>query len=183
MASIIKVDTIQTAAGGTPTAADLGLNTTGSVVNVYRYEYEITASNGGTNTIATTSFTDFRGLSSISYTPQSTGNKLIIDFRIPMRAFANSSQGDVSYYVRGLVNGTELIQLQFGGDNLGKLGDSIWLPQQMNFTAEYTTVSTSAITISAQGRSGPDANHNQIQVPHFSDNRHRHQVIVTEIAG
>jgi len=26
MASIIKVDTIQTAAGGTPTAADLGLN-------------------------------------------------------------------------------------------------------------------------------------------------------------
>lgn len=34
MASIIKVDQIQTAAGSTPTAADLGLNTTGSVLQV-----------------------------------------------------------------------------------------------------------------------------------------------------
>jgi len=34
MSSIIKVDTIQTAAGGTPTAADLGINTTGSVLQV-----------------------------------------------------------------------------------------------------------------------------------------------------
>ena len=34
MTSILKVDTIQTAAGGTPTAADLGLNVTGSVLQV-----------------------------------------------------------------------------------------------------------------------------------------------------
>ena len=32
MTSILKVDTIQTAAGGTPTAADLGLNVSGSIV-------------------------------------------------------------------------------------------------------------------------------------------------------
>jgi len=37
MSSIIKVDTIQTAAGGTPTAADLGLNTTGTIVGFYSF--------------------------------------------------------------------------------------------------------------------------------------------------
>ena len=34
MSSILKVDTIQTAAGGTPTAADLGLNVSGSTLQV-----------------------------------------------------------------------------------------------------------------------------------------------------
>ena len=34
MSSILKVDTIQTAAGGTPTAADLGLNVSGSVLQL-----------------------------------------------------------------------------------------------------------------------------------------------------
>jgi len=34
MSSIIKVDTIQTAAGGVPTAGDLGLNITGTVLQV-----------------------------------------------------------------------------------------------------------------------------------------------------
>ena len=151
----------------------------GAVVNVYRYEHEVTA----VQTFATTTFTDFVGLSSVSYTPLATGNKLIIDYRIPLRAYANATQGDVQYYVRGLVDGTELIQLQFSGDNLGKLGDSIWLPQQMNFTAEYTTTSTSAVTISAQGRSGVHATNNNLQVPYFSNNRHYHQVVVTEVAG
>ncbi len=34
MTSIIKVDTLQKANGGTPTAADLGINTTGTVLQV-----------------------------------------------------------------------------------------------------------------------------------------------------
>ena len=38
MSSIIKVDTIQTAAGGTPTAGDLGLNVAGSVLAVTEYK-------------------------------------------------------------------------------------------------------------------------------------------------
>lgn len=36
MASIIKVDQIQTAAGGTPTASDLGLDRTGEIIQVVR---------------------------------------------------------------------------------------------------------------------------------------------------
>ena len=39
MTSIIKVDQIQTASGGTPTAADLGINTTGNVIQVVSANY------------------------------------------------------------------------------------------------------------------------------------------------
>ena len=42
MASIIKVDTIQTAAGGTPTAGDLGI--TGGVINTQLFN--VTPSSG-----------------------------------------------------------------------------------------------------------------------------------------
>lgn len=35
MTSILKVDQIQTAAGGVPTAADLGINTSGTVLKTY----------------------------------------------------------------------------------------------------------------------------------------------------
>ena len=37
MTSIIKVDQIQTAAGSTPTAADLGVNISGSLLQVVEY--------------------------------------------------------------------------------------------------------------------------------------------------
>ena len=70
MASIIKVDQIQTAAGGTPTAADLGLNVTGAVLQVVK----------GTATtqtnITASSFAD-TGLSA-SITPSSTSSKILI---------------------------------------------------------------------------------------------------------
>jgi len=39
MTSIIKVDQIQNAAGGTPTAADLGLNISGSVIQTQQFTY------------------------------------------------------------------------------------------------------------------------------------------------
>jgi len=71
MASIIKVDTIQTAAGGTPTAADLGLNTTGSVLQVVNS----TISGTEVNT-ASTSFTSTGHSASI--TPSSTSSKILI---------------------------------------------------------------------------------------------------------
>ena len=52
MTSIIKVDQIQTAAGGVPTAADLGLNVSGSVLQSVTTEVTSSASN---TTITTTS--------------------------------------------------------------------------------------------------------------------------------
>ena len=71
MASIIKVDTIQTAAGGTPTAADLGLNTTGSVINVYE------ATDTTLHQQSSTSWANVPGLS-ITLTPTSASSKFLV---------------------------------------------------------------------------------------------------------
>ena len=70
MASIIKVDQIQTAAGGTPTAADLGLNVTGAVLQVV----QATTTAGTTTT--SSSFTD-TGMSA-TITPTSTASKVLV---------------------------------------------------------------------------------------------------------
>jgi hypothetical protein len=77
MTSIIKVDQIQTAAGGVPTAGDLGVNVTTAdmpsggvlqVANVY-----------STNSIAVTS-TARLSLDSYTFTPLRSGSKFVITF-------------------------------------------------------------------------------------------------------
>ena len=71
MASIIKVDTIQTAAGGTPTAADLGLNTTGSVLQtVSTFKNDEFSRQGNSEA-------DITGMN-VTITPSSTSSKILI---------------------------------------------------------------------------------------------------------
>ena len=70
MSSIIKVDQIQLADGSTPTAGDLGLNTTGSVLQVVSSYYTTATS------VTSSTFTDI-GLS-VSITPTSTSNKILV---------------------------------------------------------------------------------------------------------
>ena len=77
MASIIKVDTIQTAAGGTPTAADLGLNVTGTVLQVVSGVYE-----GANTSISSTSYTTTPLTATI--TPTSTSSKVLIQASMPL---------------------------------------------------------------------------------------------------
>ena len=84
MASIIKVDTIQTAAGGTPTAADLGLNTTGSVLQVVKGEQS------GTLTVNTSAATTYV---SVSITPQSTSSKIYLTCSVMLIATNLSTSG------------------------------------------------------------------------------------------
>ena len=74
MASIIKVDTIQTAAGGTPTAADLGLNTTGSVLQVV--QGDAYTANATETTTTTGSWVGSSVTASI--TPSSTSSKIVV---------------------------------------------------------------------------------------------------------
>ena len=83
MASIIKVDTIQTAAGGTPTAADLGINTTGNVLQVV--EGRLTTAVETTST----SFTD-TGLS-VSITPTSASSKILITVSVNSISASNGT--------------------------------------------------------------------------------------------
>ena len=71
MTSILKVDTIQTAAGGTPTAADLGLNVSGSILQV------VSVTKADTFSVSGATFTDITDLSA-SITPTSTNSKILI---------------------------------------------------------------------------------------------------------
>ena len=78
MASILKVDQIQTAAGGTPTAADLGINTTGTVLQVV----SDVRNYSGSVTISATSYTSL-GIA-INITPKYASSKIIITYDLGM---------------------------------------------------------------------------------------------------
>jgi hypothetical protein len=71
MSSIIKVDQIQTTAGGTPTASDLGLNVEGNILQVKHHVIDPgTQSTTSTSLVAT-------GLT-VDITPKSTASNMLI---------------------------------------------------------------------------------------------------------
>jgi len=90
MSSIIKVDQIQLADGSTPTAGDLGLNTTGSVLQVVQ-----AVRNNGFS-FASSDFTDLTGLS-VSITPKSTSSKILVTCMV--HATAASDNHSIAYRV------------------------------------------------------------------------------------
>lgn len=71
MTSIIKVDTIQTAAGGTPTASSLGIGGTGKIGQVVQTVKTDTAS------FTSQTFTDVSGMS-VNITPSLSSSKILI---------------------------------------------------------------------------------------------------------
>ena len=71
MTSIIKVDTLQKANGATPTAADLGINTTGTVLQVVN-SYNTSQLEVSSTTLVT--------LSTLSVIPVATGSRFAIQF-------------------------------------------------------------------------------------------------------
>ena len=70
MTSIIKVDTLQKANGATPTAADLGINTTGTVLQVVTANYSTVVVSDNNTWVDT-------GLS-CAITPTSSNSKIMI---------------------------------------------------------------------------------------------------------
>jgi hypothetical protein len=86
MTSILKVDTIQTAAGGTPTAADLGLNVSGSVLQVQ----SATKTAPDSYALATGVHTDVSGLS-VTLTPSSSSSKFLITFTVHLGCSTTTS--------------------------------------------------------------------------------------------
>ena len=90
MSSILKVDTIQTTAGTAPTAADLGLNTVGNVVQVgHTYNHQVSAH----QSISSTSLVG-AGVTCV-ITPKSIGNKFIFNWTVSM------AYGSTGTYVAG----------------------------------------------------------------------------------
>lgn len=98
MTGILKVDTIQKNDGSVPTAADLGLNVTGAVLQVVQTS---------SNPVFTFSSTTWSSWGTLSITPSSTSSKILALFNA-----AGWHQGQSSSYdetrVRMLRGGTEV---------------------------------------------------------------------------
>jgi hypothetical protein len=97
MTSIIKVDTLQKANGATPTAADLGINTTGTVLQ----GLQGTGQNSG-GTVSTTAWTATGVL--VTITPASTSSKIYVSGW--MHVYKSSG---VHYQCNIFRNGTDLL--------------------------------------------------------------------------
>ena len=72
MTSILKVSTIQNTAGTAPTAADLGLNVSNSVINVHHVT-STTQTKGSAGAWISTAFPK-------TITPSSSGSKFVVSF-------------------------------------------------------------------------------------------------------
>lgn len=111
----------------------------GHIVQVQSSTYQPAS----TVTITSTSYVN-TGVSQV-ITPKKAGNKILVRAVLNGRAFGDSGN-DVDGYFQLVVGSTQLLERRFIGDNLGKLGDSIWLPYTNVLEYLYTTTSTSALT-------------------------------------
>ena len=119
MTSIIKVDNIQKANGSVPKASDLGINTTGSVLQVVQ-----SRNNGAT--IATTSNTLIDTGISLSITPSSTSNKILITANFTGTSSTTNITGGTLYALyrngttnvfSGATNGNGMLQYNSSGSS------------------------------------------------------------------
>jgi hypothetical protein len=99
----LKVDTIQTAAGGVPTASDLGINVAGSVVQVVQQTYTTVISATAVET----------ALWSTSITPKFANSKILIDFR-PQGRMHSAFSSDVFEYGFKIRRGAVAILTELG---------------------------------------------------------------------
>ena len=93
----------------------------GKVLQVHQFSYS-PASTFSTNS---GDFTEVTGAST-TFTPTQSGGFLIIQAVVPCEGYASGT--DVHSYTALFDSSTILQSRGFQGDNLGKLGDLIWLP-------------------------------------------------------
>ena len=103
MSSVIKVDQIQLADGSTPTAADLGLNTSGSILQVV--QTVVSAQQATTST----SWIDATGLS-LNITPSSVNNKILVIASLETGGGASGTNNTTRYRV--VRDGTTVMGMQ-----------------------------------------------------------------------
>lgn len=138
MTSIIKVDQIQTAAGGVPTAAALGLNVSGTVLQVVSSEY----SNSNTNTTSGTYVST--GLS-CSITPTSTSSKILTTV-MAVGVYKSTDNGAVAFRLSDGTNAYEFETLaaynnSTNVNSVGTVGyQRLWSPSSTSpqtYTLEF----------------------------------------------
>ena len=89
MTSIIKVDTIQTAAGGTPTASSLGI---GGIGKIGQHLSSTKFTSGGASSTSTTYIST---PVTANITPSSTSSKILIAFNLSIYKTGGDNQIDV----------------------------------------------------------------------------------------
>jgi hypothetical protein len=141
MTSILKVSTIQNTAGAAPTAADLGLNVAGSVVQVVQTHFD---------TESSTTTASWSTLYSASITPTSSSNKVLA-----VVSFSGSHTNNWSGIVRVLRDVTPI----GGGVGGTNYEPNVWFNVRTatdynisTYSASYldSPATTSAITYNVQ---------------------------------
>jgi hypothetical protein len=108
MTSLIKVDSIQTAAGGTPTASSLGIGGVGKIGQVVNSTY--------TTETATTSSTFSDTGHSASITPSSTSSKVLVLLTYRFGVYRPNNGGkDLGYGIRFVRDTTNIYSLDGAG--------------------------------------------------------------------
>lgn len=174
MASIIKVDQIQTASGGTPTAADLGLNTTGSVLQVVQGTKD-SNTNSTSSTFASTGLT-------ATITPTSASSKVLVTVSLPMYLETQSNSNatgnvrvlrgstDITGDIRGIggraAQGLNTYTIHMGIASIQYL-DSPSTTSATTYTVEHKSTRTDSSTVLVS----------------FANNNSLGTITLTEIAG
>jgi len=145
MSSILKVDQIQLANGSTPTAGDLGLNTTGSVLQVVTYnETDTTSSSVQT---ASTSFVSSG--KSVTITPRSTSSKIVLMANFNANGQASSDGMVFKFYRNSSALGPNNGQIWY--DNAA---NNFHGAQNLLYTDEPSSTSATTYTLYYRSNSG-----------------------------
>jgi len=155
MTSIIKVDQIQNAAGGVPTASDLGINTTGTVLEQVSGWCDGRTVGGVTfpnvtafQTVNSTSYTTVTG-SNISYTPPVGTTTVLYHFSMNYYGSTNGGINHFKFYIDSeevtIARTTQAKNYQTSNPHEHDLIDFI-LPIQVGGTNDVTTSKLSSWT-------------------------------------
>ena len=173
MTGILKVDTIQKNDGSVPTAADLGLNTTGSVIRTINGTI---ATSQQTNT--TTTFTNLGD--GIAITPTSSSSKFVVMLHVMASiSTANVQDNEVHFRIVKDVGGS-ITELQQNTHRVYSYdGAGVYVQSSLNWIVLDSPSTTSEITYRLQGKSIKNSVGAQILGEVSSGN----MWIVQEIAG
>ena len=151
MTSIIKVDQIQTLAGAAPTAADLGINVTGSVIQVLQGPYQ---SGIGFNQTLGTGSTIY---SAPTITPTFASSKILIMAQHSTEKATNSS----SYIYTSIYEGSTLLaENGYSGSLANAHGYQVAINSRQNAAGSllYNVTSTSPLNFHIKCSGGSDIN-------------------------
>jgi len=154
MTSIIKVDTIQTAAGGTPTASSLGISGVGKIGQIVQATLTTVTTSNSTS-FATTNF-------SASITPTSTSSKILIQCSIHVNILNPTNdyaEGEYKIYRNG--SSLDSTGRRIGGyAPLGNGGSQVRYTVYPSFTLLDSPALTSSVTYELYFRTVNNSNEN-----------------------